>query len=71
MDWTATALSGWCGMDLHGWADSTIERGYCPLPATKCGCSCHRGGDVRRRTATPQSRQTDTVDEEPEEDEAA
>lgn len=54
--WTATVLSGWCAMDLHGTGDGTIVHGYCRLGSEQCGCGCHRGEKVRRKQAwTPPS----------------
>lgn len=51
-DWTSTARSGWCLGGLHGWPDedNRIEQGYCRLDSRKCGCGCHIGADVVRRT---------------------
>lgn len=49
--WTATVLSGWCAMDLHGTEDGTIVHGYCRLGSEQCGCGCHRGEEVRRKQA--------------------
>lgn len=64
MDWTATARSGWCSMDLHEPVDDEATKGRCPLPSSKCGCPCHVGGEVVRRTPwTP----ADTVGEDTDE----